>query len=110
MKFYISASGIKRVTVSNDVAGGGGGSGGMKGKGTAPLGRRLSQRTVFPVVLMLGIVLPCLFLRVAFIVLESAAICSSSLGICLYTFSFSGNFGLVLNDLGVSMIQIDSIL
>ncbi|XP_058208728.1 probable galacturonosyltransferase 15 isoform X1 [Rhododendron vialii] len=79
MKFYISASGIKRVTVSNDVAGGGGGSGGMKGKGTASSGRRLSQRTVFPVVLMLGIVLPCLFLRVAFIVLESAAICSSSL-------------------------------
>lgn len=82
MKFYISASGIKRVTISSRSSGNGGGGGFwevMKGKGTAPFGRRLSQRTLLPVVLMLAIILPFLFLRIAFIVLESATICSSSL-------------------------------
>lgn len=91
MKFYISASGIKRVTISSRSSGNGGGGGFwevMKGKGTAPFGRRLSQRTLLPVVLMLAIILPFLFLRIAFIVLESATICSSSLGTYHFNFSF----------------------
>ncbi|THG17674.1 hypothetical protein TEA_014783 [Camellia sinensis var. sinensis] len=83
MKFYISATGTKRVTVSSAVGGGGGASGGvlevMKAKGK-PAGRRLSYRTLLPAVVMLGLILPFLFVRIAFVVLESATICSSSLG------------------------------
>uniref|UniRef100_I1KY26 Hexosyltransferase n=1 Tax=Glycine max TaxID=3847 RepID=I1KY26_SOYBN len=73
MKFYISTRGIKRVTISNS-----------EGKGSAKTtavaagsGRRISARTVFPVVLVLGIVLPFLFVRIAILMLESAAACSS---------------------------------
>ncbi|XAR52786.1 Polygalacturonate 4-alpha-galacturonosyltransferase [Bertholletia excelsa] len=105
MKFYVSATGIKRVTISSAVAGGGslgrvGGGGGfwevMKGKGT-PGARRLSHRTVLPAVVMLGIILPFLFVRIAFTVLESAAICSSSIE-CIGWTLFGGsdsslNFG-----------------
>ena len=79
MKFYISASGIKRVTISNAVASGGNGGG----------GRRLSHRTVLLAVLMLAIILPFLFVRIAFVVLESATVCSSSLGIFSFSFFFS---------------------
>lgn len=79
MKFYISAKGIKRVTISN------GGKGSAKGTTTAVgtptttggSGRRISLRTVLPVVLVLGIVLPFIFVRVAILVLESATFCSS---------------------------------
>lgn len=89
MKFYISASGIKRVTIPSSApagGGGGGGGGGMKGgKGSAGAGgggtRRIYHRTVLlPVVLMLGLLLPFLFVRIAFLVLESASFCSSSIG------------------------------
>ncbi|XP_029130457.1 probable galacturonosyltransferase 15 isoform X1 [Cajanus cajan] len=76
MKFYISTKGIKRVTISNAAKGspkattapssGGGGS-----------GRRIWSRTVLPVAVVLGIVLPFLFVRVAILMLESAAACSS---------------------------------
>lgn len=70
MKFYISTSGIKKVTISSS------------GKGVpATASRRISSRTVLPVLLVLGIVLPFLFVRIAFIVLESATACSSTLGI-----------------------------
>lgn len=86
MKFYISTSGIKRVTIGG---GGGGGGGIMKGGKGLPAGgggggtRRgmYHHRTVLlPVVLTLGLLLPFLFVRVAFIVLESASFCSSSFG------------------------------
>lgn len=83
MKFYISAKGIKRVTIPN---GAGAGKGSAKGTTTttaaattaaASSGRRISLRTVLPVVLVLGIVLPFLFVRIAILVLESATLCSS---------------------------------
>ncbi|KAK2387369.1 putative galacturonosyltransferase [Trifolium repens] len=81
MKFYISAKGIKRVTISN---GGGKGSGkdttavaGGSPAGSVSSGRRISLRTVLPVVLVLGILLPFVFVRVAILVLESATFCSS---------------------------------
>ncbi|KAA8526218.1 hypothetical protein F0562_008043 [Nyssa sinensis] len=87
MKFYISTTGIKRVTISS--SGGEGGAGGfweaMKGKGS-PVTRRISRRAV----LILGIVLPFLFVRIAFIVLESATICSFSLG-CMGWRLFGGS-------------------
>ncbi|KAI4385069.1 hypothetical protein MLD38_003133 [Melastoma candidum] len=69
MKFYISATGIKRLTVSN-----------AKGSPRAMSpGRRIGGRAVLlPVMVAMGIVLPFLFVRVAFVVLESAAACSSS--------------------------------
>jgi len=80
MKFYISAKGIKRVTISNGkgsakdtTATAGGGSPTVSGSS----GRRISLRTVLPVVLVLGILLPFVFVRVAILVLESATFCSS---------------------------------
>ena len=84
MKFYISTRGIKRVTISNS-----------EGKGSAKTtavaagsGRRISARTVFPVVLVLGIVLPFLFVRIAILMLESAAACSSLGNLFLQLFTF----------------------
>ncbi|XP_057474762.1 probable galacturonosyltransferase 15 [Actinidia eriantha] len=78
MKFYISESGIKRVTISSAVASGGG-------------GRRLSHRTVLLAVLMLAIILPFLFVRIAFVVLESATVCSSSLECMRWRFFGKGD-------------------
>ncbi|KAG4924031.1 probable galacturonosyltransferase 15 [Glycine soja] len=73
MKFYISTKGIKRVTISN-----GEGKGSAKTTAVAAgAGRRISARTVFPVMVVLGIVLPFLFVRIAILMLESAAACSS---------------------------------
>ncbi|KAK6917968.1 Glycosyl transferase, family 8 [Dillenia turbinata] len=86
MWFYISADGIKKLTIG---AGGGDersvvGSQGkwlveaMKGKGSSTaLNRRLSYRTFLPAVLFFGILLPFLFLGIPFLVLESATLCSS---------------------------------
>ncbi|EEF41996.1 probable galacturonosyltransferase 15 [Ricinus communis] len=76
MKFYISTTGIKRVTISNPGCGGGGGGKGSSIKVAA--GRRISGRTLLPVLLVLAIVLPFLFVRIAFLVLESASACNSS--------------------------------
>lgn len=76
MKFYISTSGIKRVTISGS---GGAGKGSLA---TATASRRISSRTMLPVVLVLAIALPFFFVRIAFLVLESAAACSSPLGNC----------------------------
>lgn len=73
MKYYISTSGIKRVTISN----GGGGKGSAKAVAAAVSGRRISARTVLPVVLVLAIVLPFLFVRFAILVLDSSTVCSS---------------------------------
>lgn len=88
MKFYISARGIKRVTISSSVAvedGGGGGGFGevMKGKKSSVPGggtRRMYHRVVLPIALIFALFLPFLFVRIAFLVLESASFCSSSPG------------------------------
>ncbi|KAF7815753.1 putative galacturonosyltransferase 15 isoform X1 [Senna tora] len=81
MKFYISATGIKRViTISS--GGGGAGKGSAKditaASATSAAGRRISARAFLPAFLVLCIVLPFLFVRIAFLVLESARVCSSS--------------------------------
>lgn len=68
MKFYISSAGIKKVTIPNSGSG--------KGS-SAAANRRFSNRTFLPVVLLLAICLPFLFVRIAFLVLESATLCSS---------------------------------
>ena len=84
MKFYISATGIKKVTISNS------GTGKVPPKTTGnSVGRRHISRNLLPVVLVLAIVLPFLFVRVAFLVLESATVCSS-LG--KFTFHFPCSF------------------
>ena len=84
------------VTISNSSGGGGGA--GSKGATVAATGAaaargRLSSRTLFPVVLFLGIVLPFLFVRIAFLVLESASSspCSSPIGNFLF-FDHSNSF------------------
>ncbi|KAJ7960692.1 Hexosyltransferase [Quillaja saponaria] len=81
MKFYISTTGIKRLTISNS------------GKGsattTSKVSRRIWSRTLLPVLLVLAIGLSFLFLRVAFLVLESAAVCSTPLD-CIGRRFFSG--------------------
>ena len=98
------------MTISEAGGGGGGGRGAMKGgKGSAAAAsaagggtRRIYQRRVLlPVVLTLGLLLPFLFVRTAFVVLESASFCSSSLGKFLsspwsfrnFTVQRSGQFG-----------------
>lgn len=73
MKFYVSSGtkGIKRVVaLSKDT-----GKGSPKAADTA-VGRRISNRTV----VLLGVVVLLAFVRVAVLVLESSALCSSSLG------------------------------
>lgn len=76
MKFYISAKGIKKVTISN-----GAGTGKEPAKtttaGAVAAARRIPVRSLLPVLLVLGIVLPFLFVRVAILMLESATVCSS---------------------------------
>ncbi|KAH0654587.1 hypothetical protein KY289_032265 [Solanum tuberosum] len=96
MKFYISATGIKKLTISSSaaVSSGRGGVGlpvGMKGKGLPPVTRRISHRTLLlPAVLVLGLLLTLLFFRITFIMLESAAFCSSPIG-CLGWRIFGGS-------------------
>ncbi|KAJ4980894.1 hypothetical protein NE237_031731 [Protea cynaroides] len=70
MKFHITTR-TKRLTIS-----GGGGCFWevMKVKGSM---RRFSYRSLFPTVLILGVILPFLFIRTAFLALESASSCSS---------------------------------
>lgn len=85
MKFYISAKGIKRVIAISE-----------KPTSTAAGGRRISAGVFLPAVVFVGILLPFLFLRIAFLVLESAALCSS-LGITIisnlvFVFFFSPVF------------------
>lgn len=81
-KFYTSATGIKRVTISNTSEGGGSKGATVAATSAAAARGRLSSRTLLPVVLVLGIVLPFLFVRIAFLVLESASSssCSSPIG------------------------------
>ena len=49
---------------------------------------QISTPTVFPVVLVLGIVLPFLFVRITILILESAAACSSLGNLFLQLFTF----------------------
>ncbi|CAN7128691.1 unnamed protein product [Brassica rapa subsp. narinosa] len=84
MKFYISATGIKKVTISNP--GGGNGKGGGGGCAAA---RRFSGRTLLLLLLVLAIVLPFVFVWFAFLVLESASGCDSPLD-CMGLRLFSG--------------------
>ncbi|KAK7316712.1 hypothetical protein RJT34_00380 [Clitoria ternatea] len=77
MKFYISAKGIKRVTISNNGAEKGSAKTTAATPGGAGSGRRISARTVLPVVVLVGMVLPFMFVRIAILMLESAAVCSS---------------------------------
>lgn len=81
-KFYISATGIKRVTISNASEGGGSKGATVAATSAAAARGRLLSRTLLPVVLVLGIVLPFVFVRIAFLVLESASSssCSSPIG------------------------------
>lgn len=96
MKFYISATGIKKLTISSSAAvtSGRGGVGLpviMKGKGLPSVTRRISHRTLLlPAVLVLGLLLTLLFFRITFIMLESAAFCSSPIG-CLGWRIFGGS-------------------
>lgn len=83
-KYYISATGLKKLNITSSVGRGGtdGGFWGvMKGKAMLAANHRNFRRAmILPIVLMLAILLPFLFLRVAYIVIESASGCSSSVG------------------------------
>ncbi|KAK8497808.1 hypothetical protein V6N13_076488 [Hibiscus sabdariffa] len=78
MKSYISTTGIKRVTISNSIEGGVSKGATVAATGAAAARARLSSRPLLPVVLVLGILLPFLFVRIAFLVLESASSSSCS--------------------------------
>ncbi|CAN6571213.1 unnamed protein product [Malus baccata var. baccata] len=81
MKFYISTTGIKRLTISSAGTG--------KGSPGSPATRRISRRRVMPLLLVLALVLPFLFVRIAVIVLDSSTACSSTLD-CVGWRIFSG--------------------
>lgn len=104
MKLYISASGIKRLTVSGVAAAGDGVWRGMKGKSSPAVvvGRRLAQR---PVRLLLGLLLPFLFVRTAFLVLESAALCSSSIGCVTWRFFGGSDAALLREELTRALLE-----
>ncbi|KAM5579996.1 putative galacturonosyltransferase 15 [Rosa sericea] len=91
MRFYISTTGIKRLTIASAGAGNG------KGSPAPASVRRFSGRTLFPIVLLLALLLPFLFVRIAFIVLDSAAACSSSPD-CIGWRFFSGSDASVLRE------------
>ncbi|XP_022740730.1 probable galacturonosyltransferase 15 isoform X2 [Durio zibethinus] len=91
MKFHISTTGIKRVKISNSSGGGGSKGATVAATGAAALRGRLSSRTLLLVMLVLGIALPFLFVRIAFLVLESASLSSCSSPIeCMGWRLFSG--------------------
>ncbi|CAI9772748.1 unnamed protein product [Fraxinus pennsylvanica] len=72
----------------------------MKGKNSPPtaVNRRISHRTVvIPAILMLGLLLPLLFVRIAFLVLESAAVCSSTVE-CMKMKFFGGSNATLLRE------------
>ncbi|KAF4373203.1 hypothetical protein G4B88_007216 [Cannabis sativa] len=90
MKFYISTSGIKRVTISSSGAGKAAPPSTFTPTAAVAGTRRITIRTLLPVVLVLGLLLPFLFVRVTFLVLESATNCSSTLD-CIGRGLFSGS-------------------
>ncbi|XP_065629288.1 probable galacturonosyltransferase 15 isoform X2 [Quercus suber] len=102
MKFYISTKGIKRLTISSPVAG--------KGlpetaKATTALSRRIPSRTLLPVVLVLGIVLPFLFVRIAFLVLESTTVCYSPLDCIGWRFFNGADTSLLREELSRALVE-----
>ncbi|XP_059450043.1 probable galacturonosyltransferase 15 isoform X2 [Corylus avellana] len=99
MKFYISTTGIKRVTISSSGAAGKA----SPTKATAP--RRISSRTLLPVLLVLGIALPFLFVRIAFLVLESATACSSPLDCIGWRFFSGADASLLREELSRSLVE-----
>ncbi|KAL2474035.1 putative galacturonosyltransferase 15 [Forsythia ovata] len=86
MKLYVSTTRLKRVSIPGAAASRGGGERFwqvMKGKistQTAVNSRICHRTVVMPAILLLGLLLPFLFVRIAFLVLESATVCSSSIG------------------------------
>ncbi|CAA3000937.1 Probable galacturonosyltransferase 15 [Olea europaea subsp. europaea] len=71
----------------------------MKGKNSPhkAVTRRICQRTVvMPAILLIGLILPFLFVRIAFLVLESATVCSSSIECMKWKFFGGSNATLIL--------------
>lgn len=101
MKFYISTTGVKRVTIGKESLPQ------MKGgKGTpVPAHRRIFHRTFFPALLVLAIVLPFLFVRIAFLVLESATACSSSLDCMRWRFFGGGDASLLRDEVTKAVVE-----
>ncbi|KAK1404847.1 Hexosyltransferase [Heracleum sosnowskyi] len=100
MKFYISSKGFKRFNILRPAGGvsGGGYWQVMKGRGSPGIIRRISHRTLLlPVLLMLAFVLPFMFLRVAYLVLESSSLCSSPLD-CMRLRVFGGSDSSLLRE------------
>lgn len=98
MKFYISTKGIKRFNISRPAGRFSGGSYWqvMKARGSPAIIRRIPYRGfMLPILLMLAFVLPFMFLRVAYLVLESSTLCSSPLGMVIFYFFFFFNFQLI---------------
>ncbi|KAK4394772.1 putative galacturonosyltransferase 15 [Sesamum angolense] len=96
MKLFVSTTGIKRVAVS--IAGAAEGEFLKKMKGKHSVARRLTHRAAaLPAVLLLGFLLLFLFVRTAFLVLESAALCSSSIGCLTWRFLGGSDAALSLN-------------
>ncbi|KAH6780726.1 galacturonosyltransferase 15 [Perilla frutescens var. hirtella] len=104
MKFYISATGIKRLAVPSVAAGGGGVWRGMKWKSSPQAAgkRRLSHRTIR---LLVGLLLPFLFVRTAFLVLESAALCSSPIGCLTWRFFGGSDAALLREELTRALVE-----
>ncbi|KAL1347822.1 hypothetical protein HN51_023844 [Arachis hypogaea] len=103
MKFYVSTTGIKRVTLSSkaaaaaNAAAGGKGSSKSTAADAAVSRRSFSSRTVLPAVVLFGIVSLFVFVRIAVLVLESSAVCSS-LGCVGWRFFSGGDPSLKLRD------------
>ncbi|KZV56287.1 putative galacturonosyltransferase 15 [Dorcoceras hygrometricum] len=103
MKLYVSTNRTKRVAAYGATAesvGVGGTQNEMKGKSSpsATFSRRLFRRAaILPLVLVFGLVLPLVFIRTAFVVLESAALCSSSIG-CMTLRVFGGSDAALLRE------------
>ncbi|KAK7276779.1 hypothetical protein RIF29_17925 [Crotalaria pallida] len=97
MKFYVSTKGAKRVVT-------GAGKGSPKtaadaATDAAAIGRRVSNRTVIPAVVLLLIVSLFAFVRVAILALESSFVCSSfSLDCVGWRFFSAGDTTLRLRD------------
>ncbi|KAH6764098.1 galacturonosyltransferase 15 [Perilla frutescens var. hirtella] len=84
----------------------------MKAKksSAAAVGRRFAYRAaMLPAVLMLGLVLPFLFVRTAFLVLESAALCSSSIGCVRWRLFGGSDAALVREELTRALLEAASI-
>ncbi|KAL3821371.1 hypothetical protein ACJIZ3_007276 [Penstemon smallii] len=97
MKFYISTTGIKRVSIS----GGGGGGVWNEMKGKSIVSRRLSQRSVMlPALVLIGFFL----LRTALLFIESAALCSSSIE-CMTWRLFGGRDALLREELTRALLE-----